>query len=63
MTAQEASPEHVAGHNASWLCYCRKLTSLVDKVHAERLKREFKSFRAFMTQLDDSAPAGDASHA
>ena len=39
---------------------CRKLTCLVDKVNAELLKREFKSFRAFMAQLDNSAPAGEA---
>ena len=38
---------------------CRKLTALLDKVNAERLKREFKSFRAFMKELDDSKPAGD----
>ena len=38
---------------------CRKLTALLDKVNAERLKREFKSFRAFMKELDDSKPAGE----
>ena len=32
----------------------------MDKVNAELLKREFKSFRAFMAQLDNSAPAGEA---
>ena len=37
---------------------CRKMTSLVDKVNAERLKREFKSFKAFMKQLDEKAPPG-----
>ena len=37
---------------------CRKITSLVDKVNAERLKREFKSFKAFMKQLDERAPPG-----
>ena len=38
---------------------CRKLTSLVDKVNAEKLKREFKSFKAFMKQLDEEAPPGE----
>ena len=38
---------------------CRKLTSLVDKVNAAKLKREFKSFKAFMKQLDDKAPPGE----
>ena len=32
----------------------------MDKVNAELLKREFKSFRAFMAQLDNSVPAGEA---
>ena len=42
-----------------FLLACRKLTALLDKVNAERLRREFKSFRAFMKELDDSKPAGD----
>ena len=32
---------------------------MVDKVNAAKLNREFKSFRAFMKQLDDRAPAGE----
>ena len=40
---------------------CRELSSLVDKVNAERLKREFKSFRAFMKQLDEETPLGEPS--
>ena len=45
----------------TWLFLARReLTCLVDKVNAELLKREFKSFRAFMAQLDNTAPAGDA---
>ena len=37
----------------------RKITSLVDKVNAERLRREFKSFNAFMKQLDEKASPGE----
>ena len=45
----------------TWLLLTRKeLTCLMDKVNTELLKREFKSFRAFMAQLDNSAPAGEA---
>ena len=40
---------------------CRNITSLVDKVKAERLKREFNSFKAFMKQLDEKAPPGEPS--
>ncbi|CAL5224063.1 g6688 [Coccomyxa viridis] len=36
----------------------RNITSLVDKVKAERLKREFNSFKIFMKQLDEKAPPG-----
>ena len=31
----------------------------MDKVNAEKLKREFKSFKAFMKQLDEEAPPGE----
>ena len=37
----------------------RNITSLVDKVKAERLQREFNSFKAFMKQLDEKAPPGE----
>ena len=37
---------------------CRKLTSLMDKVEAKKLDREFKTFNAFMKQLDERGPVG-----
>ena len=40
---------------------CRELSSVVDKVNAERLKREFKSFKAFMKQLVEEKPLGESS--
>lgn len=43
----------------TWEALCRKLTCLVDKVNAAKLNREFKSFKAFMKQLDARAPAGE----